>query len=83
MTPLPPIVPALSRRRFLMAATIGLASGCTRRPYRAGDFSVPVSSPVAILPASTYDVDFADLIGRGANDAEAAGVAADLHRALE
>ena len=62
---LPAAPPAVSRRQFLVAATAALATGCRRRPYRASDFVRPASSPVAILPAATYDVDFADLIGRG------------------
>jgi uncharacterized protein (DUF362 family) len=56
--------PAVSRREFLVAAA-ALAAGCRHRPYRQGDFSRPASSPVAILPAASYDLDFADLIGRG------------------
>jgi len=57
--------PRVSRREFLVATTATLAAGCRRRPYRAGDFVRPASSPVAILPAASYDVDFADVIGRG------------------
>jgi uncharacterized protein (DUF362 family) len=64
MTPFPLDPPRLSRREFLVASA-ALASGCRRRPYRASDFSRPASSPVVILPAATYDVDFADVIGRG------------------
>lgn len=61
----PTAAPIVSRREFLVAASAALATGCRRRPYRAGDFVRPASSPVAILPAAAYDVDFADLIGRG------------------
>jgi uncharacterized protein (DUF362 family) len=60
--------PRVSRREFLVAATATLATGCRRRPYRPSDFSRPSSSPVAILPAANYAVDFADLIGRGLNE---------------
>ena len=65
MTRSPIVVPLVSRREFIVAATAALASGCRRRPYRASDFSRPASSPVAILPASSYDADLADVIGRG------------------
>jgi uncharacterized protein (DUF362 family) len=60
-----PITPPRVSRRELLVATAALAMGCRRRPYRASDFVRPASSPVVILPAATYDVDFADLIGRG------------------
>jgi uncharacterized protein (DUF362 family) len=56
----------LSRRAFL--ATLPLAAavaGCGRRPYRRGDFVVPGRSPMAILPASSYDADLADVVYRG------------------
>jgi uncharacterized protein (DUF362 family) len=59
------VPPRVSRRDFLVAATAAVATGCRRRPYRASDFVRPASSPVAILPAASYDLDFADLIGRG------------------
>ncbi len=65
MTVDPTAMPQLSRREFLVAATAAVAAGCRRPPYRPGDFSVPVVSPVAILAASNYDIDFADVIGRG------------------
>jgi uncharacterized protein (DUF362 family) len=56
----------LTRRQFLEATAVAaLASACRRPPYAAGDFVRPASSPVALLPAPTYDADFADLIGRG------------------
>jgi uncharacterized protein (DUF362 family) len=38
---------------------------CGVRPYRAADFVLPLPSPVALLPASGYDIDFADVIARG------------------
>lgn len=58
-------MPTLSRREFLVATAAAVASGCQRPPYRPGDFSVPAVSPVAILPAANYDLDFSDIIGRG------------------
>jgi uncharacterized protein (DUF362 family) len=57
----------LSRRAFLAGlpfAAAAAAAAC-RPPYRSEDFTLPARSPVALLPASTYDVDFADVIGRG------------------
>jgi uncharacterized protein (DUF362 family) len=57
--------PDLSRREFLFAATAAVVSGCSRPPYRAADFSVPRTSPVAILPAPNYEIDLSDVIERG------------------
>ncbi len=56
----------LSRREFVGALSIPfLAAGCSRRPYDPRRFSKPARSPVALLSAPSYDVDFADVIGRG------------------
>jgi uncharacterized protein (DUF362 family) len=55
----------VSRREFLAVTAMALASGCKRPPYQSSDFSVPGKSPVAILPAERYDIDLADVIGRG------------------
>lgn len=56
----------VTRRGFLGALTLPLvAAACNRRPYDPREFSVPSRSAVALLPADTYAVDFADLIGRG------------------
>jgi uncharacterized protein (DUF362 family) len=56
----------ISRRQFVGALTIPLvAAGCSRRPYDPRGFSKPDRSPVALLSAPSYDVDFSDLIGRG------------------
>ena len=56
----------LSRRQFLGALTVPLvASACSRRPYDSRLFRVPDRSAVALLNAPNYDVDFADIIGRG------------------
>jgi uncharacterized protein (DUF362 family) len=43
-----------------------LATACSRRPpYDPRQFTVPDRSEVALLPADSYDIDFADVIGRG------------------
>ena len=55
----------LSRREFVATAAAVAMSGCTRPPYRREDFSIPDISPVAILPAASYAIDLADVIGRG------------------
>ncbi len=57
----------ISRRHFLAGLPFALAaSACRRRrPYRPADFVLPDRSPVALLPASDYQTDFADLIYRG------------------
>src|SRR5262245_58893005 len=55
----------VSRRDFLIATAAGVATSCRRRRYRASDFVRPPASPVAILPAASYEVDFAEVIGRG------------------
>jgi uncharacterized protein (DUF362 family) len=58
-----------TRRDFLktipLAAAAVAAAACGRVPYRRDDFRLPARSPVALLPASNYDDDLADLIGRG------------------
>jgi uncharacterized protein (DUF362 family) len=41
------------------------ATACGRRPYNRADFTVASQSPVALLPAATYDGDLTDLIVRG------------------
>lgn len=58
-----------SRRDFLKAlpAVTLAAAACQRRPYRREDFVIPERSPMAILPASSYDVDLPDIISRGLN----------------
>lgn len=55
----------LSRRAFLAGLPLAAALAACRPPYRKDDFIVPVQSPVALLPADRYDVDFADVISRG------------------
>jgi uncharacterized protein (DUF362 family) len=63
----PPSGCDLSRRAALgtLAAPVLAAACLHRQPYAAADFSVPRSSPVAVLRAASYDVDLADVIGRG------------------
>lgn len=55
-----------SRREFLgtLALTGSLAS-CRQLPFDRRDFVVPPRSAVALLPASDYTTDFADVITRG------------------
>ena len=55
----------LSRRAFLAGLPFAAAVSACRQPYRRNDFILPARSPVALLPASGYDTDFADVIGRG------------------
>jgi uncharacterized protein (DUF362 family) len=56
----------LSRRRFLGTLSVPLvAAGCSRRAFDPRRFAVPERSQVALLPADSYHVDFAELIGRG------------------
>jgi len=56
----------LSRRAFLATLPLTAAvAACRQRPYRRDDFSLPDRSPMAILPAPSYDVDLADVIYRG------------------
>ena len=59
----------LTRRAFLGAAAVPfLAGACAKSPVNPRDFQTLGRSPVALLPASSYDVDFAALIGRGLED---------------
>ncbi len=56
----------VTRRRFLQAIPLlAAAAACSRPPYRPSDFSLPARSPLALLPAESYDVDLADLVLRG------------------
>lgn len=58
----------LSRREFLgVLAVPVVASACARGevPFDRSAFQLPTRSDVALLHAGAYDVDFADLIGRG------------------
>jgi uncharacterized protein (DUF362 family) len=64
----------ITRRAFLaaMPAAVAVASACRQRPYRQADFFVPDRSTVGLYPASSYEVDFGDLIYRGLLDLDAA-----------
>jgi uncharacterized protein (DUF362 family) len=58
----------ISRREFIAATAVAplLASACGREaPFDAAAFRVPAESHVALLPADSYRIDFADLILRG------------------
>jgi uncharacterized protein (DUF362 family) len=59
-----------TRRAFLGAAAVPLLAGaaCNRAPYDRREFRRPDRSAVTLLPAGSYDVDFAALIGRGLAD---------------
>lgn len=61
------MVATLTRREWLAsaAAVTATVAGCRRRPYDAASFLRPETSPVAAFAAADYDVDFADLVGRG------------------
>lgn len=56
-----------SRRGFLQALPLAAAAlaSCSRPPYRRSDFIVPARSPIALLPAESYDVDLTDAVSRG------------------
>ncbi len=55
-----------SRRRFLQAVPLAVAAAaCSRPPYDRSDFVVPARSPVALLPAATYEADLVDVVTRG------------------
>ncbi|MEO7271270.1 MAG: DUF362 domain-containing protein [Vicinamibacterales bacterium] len=59
----------LTRRAFLGTAAIPLvAAACRRPPYDAAAFRTAARSAVTLLPADSYDLDFAALIGRGLTD---------------
>jgi uncharacterized protein (DUF362 family) len=59
----------LTRRAFLGAAALPvIAAACRRPPYDASAFRIPDRSAVTLLPADSYEIDFADLIGRGLSD---------------
>src|SRR5690349_17954504 len=72
-SPMPPssskLASGLSRRAFLGAAAVPLlAAACRRPPYDARAFRIADRSAVTLLPADSYDIDFATLIGRGLTD---------------
>ena len=56
----------MTRRGMLSVLTLPLIAAACRRPlYDPSAFSVPDRSPVALLPADSYSIDFADLVARG------------------
>jgi uncharacterized protein (DUF362 family) len=56
----------MTRRDVLSALTLPLIAAACRRPlYDPSAFTVPDRSPVALLPADSYSIDFADLVSRG------------------
>jgi uncharacterized protein (DUF362 family) len=57
----------LTRREFVASlASAAAAASCTRRQhYDPRQFTLPAVSDVALLPASSYDSDLSDTIGRG------------------
>jgi uncharacterized protein (DUF362 family) len=56
----------LTRRDFIAAMSVSVfAAACRPKPYDAGLFQIPASSPVGLFAAPSYDIDFSDLIGRG------------------
>jgi uncharacterized protein (DUF362 family) len=60
-----PLHTHLSRRDFIAALSVPLiAAGCSK-PFDPRRFHLPESSVVGLFPASSYTVDFADLIFRG------------------
>ena len=55
-----------TRREFLAALPASvLVAACRRRPYAQSDFKVPARSAVGLFSAPSYDVDLADVVGRG------------------
>jgi uncharacterized protein (DUF362 family) len=59
----------ISRRDLLTTlpvAALAAAAACRgRRPYDPARFAHPATSTIAILPASRYDLDLSDVVGRG------------------
>jgi uncharacterized protein (DUF362 family) len=58
----------MTRRAWIGAAAAAVTCGACRTPYDRAQFVVPASSPVSVLAAHDYAVDFADVIGRGLRD---------------
>jgi len=57
-----------TRREFLAAVPLAAAAAtaaCRGPRYNRSEFPLPAESPMALLPAADYGVDFADLISRG------------------
>lgn len=56
----------LTRRDLLKALPVAaVLASCRRPPYDSSEFALPARSPVGLFAAPNYDVDFADIIGRG------------------
>jgi len=58
----------ITRRTFLGAVVsvpLAAAAACRRMPFNVRDFAHSSSSNVMLMPASSYDVDFADLVMSG------------------
>ena len=57
---------SVSRRDFLATLTVPLlAAGCEKPRFDARRFNRPSRTAVGLYPATTYSVDFADVISRG------------------
>jgi uncharacterized protein (DUF362 family) len=55
----------LTRRDLLKALPLAAVAACSSPPYRRSDFHVPARSTVALMPATDYSKDLADVIYRG------------------
>ena len=59
----------ISRRDLLKALPVAALAGAAAcrgpRPYDPARFAHPATSTVALLPASHYDLDLSDVVGRG------------------
>jgi len=57
----------VNRREFLSALPLAAAAaaGCRPAPFGAGGFARASRSPVALLPAASYDIDLVDVVSRG------------------
>jgi uncharacterized protein (DUF362 family) len=60
-----PMHAGLSRREFITALSVSLLGSACRPSFDPRRFHVPRASAVGLFPASSYAVDFADLIFRG------------------
>jgi uncharacterized protein (DUF362 family) len=57
----------LTRRDLLKALPLAAVAACASPPYRRSDFKLPARSKVALMPATSYSKDLADVIHRGLN----------------
>jgi uncharacterized protein (DUF362 family) len=55
----------LTRRDVLKALPLAAIAACSSPPYRRSDFNLPPRSTVALMPATDYSKDLADVIYRG------------------